>query len=534
MKKICCVLLALILVFSLAACGKKADIPVSPLNRVQFMGKVEQSQYALTLTINPCVKLFFKTPTQLVAVQCVNEDARGLFDGVELFAPQQSYEAFLIALLDKTLEEGYLKNNCRLRGEFFAANDQEGLDTLSMTTSDIVGRYLQDKKLTVERSSSALVLSDAIRPENPERFEGLTGNTTPDPDTSSPVTSTPPVKPSGNVVLGANETVLETDELGRILKTEQRDENGDVTLRVYNSDGKLIRSHFERTDGFWSETSYSDGLAILIVDHEGNRTTRTYHSDRSMAGEITRSPDGAYHETTYDLKGNVTYSLSQFPDGGWEEINYLSGGKPSKKTTMDGEGNETVEVYHFNGQISSKVIQGVNGYYSEMNYNENGQPTSQKETDTSGNTVEISYYANGNRRSQVTTHKDGTTETWRYTEDGTSGTMTNMMGTYTETYHPNGKVATWLHMVSPDAKLDYTSEGYTYSETGTMLTHTKTLSDGTKSTITHHSPTAYTVVYTTPGGGTYTEYWVGNTRIGGIDMNGNPYGTNHTDYSNKS
>ncbi len=528
MKKLCCALLALVLMLSLAACGKKNDIPVSALNRTQFMEKVEQSQYALTLTINPCVKLFFKTPNELLAVQCVNEDARGLFDGVELFTPHQSYEAFLIALLDKAMEEGYLKNNCRLRSEFFAVSDQDGMDNLSMHTSDVLGRYLQDKKLTVERSTSALVLSDAIHPENPERFEVQSSTT---PDLPSPSPSVPPTKTPSNVVLGENETVLEVDEQGKVRKTEQRDSDGSVTHRVYGADGKLIRSHFSRLDGFWSETSYSDGLAILIVDHEGNRTTRTYHADRSLAGEITRSHDGSYHETTYDLKGNTTYSLSQFFDGSWEEVRYLSGGKPTKRTFVDAGGNEIIETYHFNGYVASQVIQGTNGYYSEKNYNESGQPTSQKETDTSGSTVEISYYANGNRRTQVTTHSDGTTEIWRYTEDGTSGTMTNMLGTYTETYHPNGKVATWSHMVAPDAKLDYTSESNTYSATGNLQTHTKTFSDGTKVVSTHHSSTAYTTVFTTPTGGSYTEYWVSNVKIGGIDLNGNPYGTTHKEYS---
>ena len=42
---------------------------------------------------------------------------------------------------------------------------------------------------------------------------------------------------------------------------------------------------------------------------------------------------------------------------------------------------------------------------------------------------------------------------------------------------------------------------------------------------------AFTSVFTYPDGGGHTEYWIGNTHIGGIDSSGTPYGSTHGSYT---
>lgn len=523
MKKLCCALLSLVLALSLAACGGPAQ-KLTPLSRQQFVNFTSQSQYAVLLKSNAAVKLYYKSGDELLAVQCVNEPARALFDGVELFLPVASPDEFTTTLLDAMRRAGYLKDKGVLHTDVFGVSDRTGTDALAEHVSRLTDAYLSDAGLSVKRTGAVTMHPNGIPLENPQRFDGLN---TPAPVPSDPVTPSLPPR----IELGENETVLERDEAGNILKTEERDDAGNVTLRTYNEQAQLVRTRVQRPDGSWVETDYTNGLPTLTVDHEGNRTTRTYHYDLTLSSEITQSADGTYHEVTYDLKGNMTYFLLQHADGSWEERNFISGGKPSATVIMQADGTKTTETYHYNGVLSSHVISSPGGYYCETNYNENGKPTSQTERDAAGNQVESSYYANGNRQSRTVTHPDGSISTWYYTEDGTSGAMTDRFGSYAETYHPNGKRAKWSHTVAADSGFDYTYEEYTYSETGATLTHTKLLTDGRRVVSTYLSEKAFTSVFTYPDGGGHTEYWIGNTHIGGIDSNGTPYGSTHGSYT---
>lgn len=532
MKKIICAILTLVLILSLAACGNGGSsvdetpkmIPHTPISADKFLTQTQNAPYALSVTAHARLKLYFDANQNLTAVECLNPEGEDLFGSSSYAAVSQSYEELLEQILSQLNERGHLEAGSLMLAAA-AVDDTKGMDELLQTAITTASHYLKQNGLNVIISTSSTLYPDGILPETvaPQVSDDPNG-ADPDP-TPSP---TPSEEPSG-VVLGANEMVLERDSKGNILKTEEPTSDGGRIYREYNTKAQITLMRQEYPDGTSTVTTYTDSLPTKVVDQEGNVTTLSYHTDKSLSIEIIRYANGDHQETNFDLSGNTTYFLLRREDGSWEERNYISAGKLSYTVDSDANGNKTSHYYHYNGQIAAEVVQGTDGYYSETNYNEIGTPISKSESDAEGKRVETSYYANGKRQSMVITYADESVHIWTYTEDGTTGSMTDETGSYTETYHPNGTRATLSYTPSEEAEADFTYEETTYDDEGTLLTRLQVHPDGVRVGITYQSEDTYTAVYTSPEGEEYTEYWYKNTQIGGIDIDGEPYGKTFDD-----
>lgn len=521
MKKVFCALLSLVLALSLAACGGGGGeetpkmISHTPIDQTKFLSLTQDAPYALTLTAHARLKLYFDAGQNVAAVECLNGDGQDLFGSSSYATVSQSYEELLEHILSHLNQRGHL-DEATLLLDAAAVDDADGMDELLQSAITTASHYFKQNSLNVIISTTSTLYPEGILPET------VAPVVSDDPNTADP-TPTPSEEPGG-VVLGINETVLEQDKKGNILKTEEPTSDGGRIYREYNTKAQLTLMRREYPDGTWEETTYTDSMPTKIIDQEGNTTSMSYHTDKSLSIEIIRYANGDYQETNYDLSGNMTYFLLQREDGSWAERNYISGGKLSYTVEADTDGNKTACSYHYNGQLASEVILGTDGYYSETNYNEIGTPVSKSESDAEGKRVETSYYANGKRQSMVITYADDTVQIWTYTEDGTTGSMADDSGSYTETYHPNGSRATLSYTPSEKAEVNFTYEETTYDTEGSLLTRAQVRSDGVRVNITYQSEDAYTAVYTSPDGEEYTEYWYKGSQIGGIDLDGQKYG----------
>lgn len=213
-------------------------------------------------------------------------------------------------------------------------------------------------------------------------------------------------------------------------------------------------------------------------------------------------------------------------DGRMREEYFYENGVVSTQIEREQNGETRTSTFTQKGNMISLICVLADGTVAEERneYDEKEMLLSTYHKNPDGSFNETTYYANGNRKMQVITLKDGRTETWHYTEDGTTGTTTTISGKIKETYHSNGKTATYSFATFPSAGLDFTYEESIYDENGTWLTHTKIKNDGVIAVSTFHYDKSHTTVFTYPDGGGHTEYWYGNNLLGGIGSNGNPWG----------
>ena len=168
-------------------------------------------------------------------------------------------------------------------------------------------------------------------------------------------------------------------------------------------------------------------------------------------------------------------------------------------------------------------------------YDAEGRVVSVTSTRADGSVVEMkrTYYSGGTiKTEEINDDAHDIYELWTYSEDGKSRTADAGTYTKTETFHENGRLASYACQAKPGYDLgDRTYEEYTYDENGQTLTHYIIRTNGAHITSTYHSENAFTMVVEVNGKVDHTEYWVGNDHIGGIDSNGDPYGITHEEYT---
>ena len=333
------------------------------------------------------------------------------------------------------------------------------------------------------------------------------------------------IRPNGNIT----EEVLRSDgTVERLIEYLADGTKCTVTFRV---NGQPDVETIEYGDDSIRESTYSEQGKPLYqisrqVDGTYNEINWEYDGAHNLIGRTDKNSDGTVAEIQFGKNEVMISEVRRLPDGEIIEITFTEDGKERSRTRQMPDGTFIQEEWEYNsaGILIRQFEQGSNGFTSESIYDGRGMLISKIETNPGGSRVELDYYPNGNRKTCTTKWEDGRSETWQYTEDGTSGTMTNQAGTYTETYYPNGRVAVVCLNADPLAGFDFTYEESTFDENGTRLTHTKILNSGVVAASTYHYDNSHTTVFTYPGGGGHTEYWYGNNCLGGIDSNGNPWG----------
>lgn len=422
MKKLISFLLAGILCLSLTACGgstgdAKAPIPCEPMEQAAARDAAGNSTVSVLISVNPQIKVFLDSAQNVIAIQCVNDDAKALFGGVDFAATQQDYPSLLRDILERMLAQGYLTDGDELRFEIFGPTEA-ATAACNRTSRDVVQQLCEKEKITVTASCGG----------------GLTAHLK--------------LEGTKEVPLGPDVLEVKEDEDGNIVWVKSLDpSNGSVRESFYAPDGTLLRG----------VTHHPLGYATYLWFDENEKITSEYTVD----------PDGRQTTCSYDTAGRLLQESVVYP----------------------------------NGERSEQTL---------------------------------TYYANGNRKTRTDIGRTGLVTIWNYSEDGRTGTATYANGTVeTEYYRADGsleKVVQDSRNASPrDDKL-YTETVYDSNQT--VLTKYSLLEDGRKVYTTFHgSGDMMTTVFQYPNGGGHTEYWIGNTRIGGIDSNGNVWGDTFATYN---
>lgn len=331
------------------------------------------------------------------------------------------------------------------------------------------------------------------------------GTQTGDPDNNSGNSGGNSEKPQ----IGRNETILEKDANGNILKTEEIGSDGTKTHRSYTAAGKLKQEEIWNTDGSHIVRELNDkGLVAFLTSDtaDGARTAigYTYHANGTLATESKLESSGNACNRYYNEEGLLT-----------------------KEETRNGLSDRITRelTYHANGTVATETISSSSRTVRKNTYDKSGTLTHSLETHADSSKEECSYYPNGRCATRVITDRYGKVERWTYTEDGTSGSGTSEAGTCSETYHSNGKLATRRFDAAAEAQLNYRWEEHTYDDRGNLLTHTKMQTNDTLCVSTYHSNGSYTSVFTDAEGNKYTEYWYKDDLLGGITIDGSEWGT---------
>ncbi len=344
-------------------------------------------------------------------------------------------------------------------------------------------------------------------------------------------------------------------ENGEMKSMTSMNSHGVYELSTYREDGTQATYLQKNPDGSKVELIMNEkGICSQIIETtaDGTRSEITHDEKGDPVYELQTSPDGTVKETMreYNDDHKLIYLMWSRSDGATHEEQYDDQGRIVSKKEVSGDGSIREARYNEQGVEIWEYVLRTDGYQSEVTYSDTGKPLVEnavypdgrttkcireydekdlliKENWTygDGGTSEIHYYANGRRKSCVNHLDNGNIETWQYSEDGTTGTMIGVSGTRVETYYPNGSTKKVTFTTLPSAGLDFTYEESTYDENGTMLTHTKIRNNGIIGVSTYHYDKSHTTVFTYPDGGGHTEYWYGNNLLGGIDSNGNPWGT---------
>lgn len=306
---------------------------------------------------------------------------------------------------------------------------------------------------------------------------------------------------------GSNETVLERDAQGNPVKTEELRSDGTKIHRTYHA-GALQKEEYWNPDGSYVVKQLDDNGRITAEtrdDTDGTRTATayTYHSNGTLASKSVLTSTGSSANTYYNQQGQLIK----------EETRVGLGDKQTRELT-----------YHANGKVATETVSSSSGTTLQTTYNEAGVPVVVMETKTDGSKRETTYYENGNRKTEVITDRYGSVETWSYSADGKSASGTGSQGTYSVTYHDNGKTAVWRFDAASGAGFSYLYEVYTYDDEETLLTHTRMQTNGTLCATTYHADGSHTRVFTDADGSGYTEYWYGDHLLGGVNADGRAWG----------
>ena len=292
------------------------------------------------------------------------------------------------------------------------------------------------------------------------------------------------------VPLGPNVIEVKEDENGNIVWVLSLDPNNNVQSKsFYDPDGTLLRSVVQHPLGY----------STYLWFNENEEITREYTTDPGT-------------EMTFDDAGNPVSAIYKDSAGNVTGRADFDGGILIYEEKLHADGQQTTSTYDPAGRLLHELTVYPDGQRAELTR---------------------TYYANGNRKTQTNVGRNGIVSVWNFSEDGRSGS----------TIYPNGTVETEYYRADGSAE-KVTQDSYnasprdglymeiTYDTNRTPLTRYMLEEDGRKVYSTFHgSWDVVTTVFEYPNGGGHTEYWIGNTMIGGIDSDGNVWGDTVASYN---
>lgn len=194
MKKIISMMLVLVFVFTLSACGKKdtsSDTDTSTPTQSETFVAPENYTSVLLITINPQFKLYLDENNNVLAVEPVNNDAKTFSADIDF--ENKSLEIVIGTIVEKANEKGFVKENATVNFEIIEQKSE------TVNKDDI----LQKAVSAAEQKAAELKITISAESTNDtEKTESTAGNNS--SNTSKPANNTSKPNESGKPATSTN------------------------------------------------------------------------------------------------------------------------------------------------------------------------------------------------------------------------------------------------------------------------------------------------------------------------------------------
>lgn len=408
LKRVLALLLAVGICFSLVACGgsassgdeQQSNQPSTAVSLMEErMAAMEDCVAVLRMQINPAFDLYLDAKDTVLAIEFLNDDAREVLSHVEVVG-QNGMDA-IVLLMSAIFTSGLLKEDATLSVTpvYQAGNSSTGelVKDIPAVIADLKTGMQLPFALSVEMDGDGVVEDTSA---------GINGDGENDPAADKT-----------DVSLSGDETDVEKDADGNIVKTVRLDEAGNIWTHYYHTSGQLEKETMEGPDGEHRETEFDrDGSPVKeIIDRADGSRVESFFTNGKATKTVQTDVHGTVMETTLDGNGTPLLTTGTAADGASIERTYHPNGEVKEATNRYADGAYNTQTFDENG---------VKLTYEGAYVNANGTTVTFKYLyDANGSETE--YYGQDNFGRPVHTiyHSDGTSETYRTETDGSVTTI---------------------------------------------------------------------------------------------------------------
>lgn len=414
MKKLQGVLLTLILVFLLCACGKEAaQTTASPsatdanattpeeasVPAVQTDNERPAPALTVQLRMEGEVTFQLDAGNNVVSVEAGDQKTQALLSKLELAG--KPYAEAMGLVLKSACDGGALQHNSHI--------------TLSVKVMDISAQLLEQLRAPVSqlKEETGIILTCHM---------DLQPCPLPDPSETT-------------AVIGGQEihlVVREYDDGTEYIYTTSKANIDDVASWVVNvfhwAEGGTSTCFLENGKITKELHSFLDGGQSILI-HQGDELLRpwakeadgsemwsSYYEDGTLAYERNLNADGSYYYTTYTEAGSPSYQEILHSDGLYEEYSYHDNGYRARYATQNPDGSHGQTLYGYFGNVLLEEYYEANGDYSITEYYSNGAEK-HFQCLRDGQIGEITYYVSSAKRYESWID-NGIHYEWEYDTEG--------------------------------------------------------------------------------------------------------------------
>lgn len=386
MKKLMVLLLCATLCLSLAACGSSSDEQTGKPQTVieqmkENMAATEDCVAVIRLQINPAFDLYLDENDRVLAIACLNNDAKQLLGNTDVIGHHGM--DVIVMIVSAVFERGMVKEEVSI---YLTPVCQEGNTTANQLIEE-VPQAIESLKADRQLDVAVSVAVDE---------DGVVAGVSADPDDGNDSSQAD----WQQVPLTGNETEVEKDGNGNIVKTVEILDTGDVQAHYYDEKGRLTQIVIDYADGSHYESLFSDGKLSQSTrtDVHGTLTQTTYNADGVPVLTTGTTADGGALEWTHYANGEVKDAVVRYADGAYNKQSFDEAGiklsEESAYVRVDGVLTESKIFYDASGNRTE--------YYGRDNFD---RP------------VHVVYHADGSSTTEVT-ESDGSVRIVRHDASG--------------------------------------------------------------------------------------------------------------------
>ncbi|MBR4290378.1 MAG: hypothetical protein IKT52_07040 [Oscillospiraceae bacterium] len=426
MKKLLCVLLVILVLFGLCACGgaaapEKAESkssesgPAGSVSAESDSGKQGSTDFsydlAIPVTIPAAFTLYLDENMNIVCVDDCDEVAQNLF--AQLDVANMPYEEGIALILETACTQEILQDGSEV---VFDLNPDIADSSLIASLCVPCVQFSTEQKieLSVIPNFNVELMSDRHTDGQKLQKSLIFAEKQDENGDWVPAGSTTLFSTKNVTIVG----MLGDDPAKYVVKDYMSGDNGDIFVNYYE-DGIQYRSYSKYADGQYSYYEYEKG-AVTGMCHSDLDGSYYFKSCKNgvITSEFGKYTDGAISTTTYDSNGVMVSNNYQSPDGSVSVTTYDPDGNMTGSYTQSPDGTISSSTYGVNGSILSSHYESPDGNISDSEYDSNGMIISTYNQSPDGSISRTTYYASGYPNVSEA-WSNGEHMVWTYAEDGT-------------------------------------------------------------------------------------------------------------------